>query len=466
MTPSPGLRKAALLGVPVLLAYLNSLAGSFQFDDFNVIVNNPVVHSLDAWWADLGRGIRPMLKLSYAANWMLGPDALGFHLFNVGIHLANTVLVYALTRLLIEGYGAALSHHAPAAAVIAALLFGLHPAQTEAVTYISGRSSSLMATFYLGAMLCYVAASLRERAGLLNALSASLFALALATKESAICLPLALLAWEASRPRPWDWKRVAQRLSMHAIVLVAGTVLLLNHPVYGDRLIPDLNWQTLYVNLLTQIDAVNYLVARLVALYPLNIDPDLRAVTVWSPRLALAAIFLLSLIALGIWALRRRPWWGFGALWFFVQLLPTNTLLPRLDLANDRQLYLAGIGVFVALGVEVELMRARISIARRWVRPLVAALLIAFGGLTALRNLDYTAEIRLWNQTAGVSPHKPRVFNNLAYAYSAAGCLQQAEAAYREALRLNPDYALARENLTSLLERKRSEPTRQCEQSR
>jgi hypothetical protein len=289
-----------------------------------------------------------------------------------------------------------------------------------------------------------------------------MFALALATKESAICLPLALLAWEASRRRPWHWKQVAQRLSMHGIVLVGAIVLLLHHPVYRDRVIPDLSGQAVYDNLLAQVGAVSYLVARLVVPYPLNIDPDLHAVTAGSPRIALLAIFLLTSIALGVWALRRRPWWGFGVLWFFVQLVPTNSLLPRLDLANDRQVYLAGIGVFLALGVEVELLRVRVPITRRWVRPSAAALLIGFGGLTALRNLDYTSEIRLWEQTARVSPHKPRVLNNLAYAYSAAGCLQQAETAYRKALLLNADYAVARDNLASLLNRARSEPVPRC----
>jgi protein O-mannosyl-transferase len=462
LTVSPRIRTAALLGAPLLLAYLNSLSGSFQFDDFNIIVDNPVVHSLEGWWADLGHGIRPMLKLTYAINWILGPEVLGFHLLNVGVHLANTVLVFVLARLLIEGHGEAVTRHAPAAAAIAALLFALHPANTEAVTYISGRSTSLMATFYLGSMVCYIVATMRARSTLLHGLSALLFCFAIATKESAVSLPFALVLWEASRHERQAWMQVARRLSMHGAVVVAAALVLVCHPVYGARVVPDLDPQSVYQNLRTQIDALSYIARRLILIYPLNIDPDLRVATAWSALRVFKWILLCTVIVFGFWILRRRSWWGFGVLWFFVQLAPTNSLLPRLDLANDRQVYLASIGMFLALGVELELLRNRGSMVRRWVRPSVAAVLVLFAGLTALRNLDYATEIRLWEQTASVSPHKPRAFNNLGFAYSAAGCLQQAEAAYREALRLNPAYAVARDNLASLLDRAKAEPMLRC----
>jgi Flp pilus assembly protein TadD len=92
------------------------------------------------------------------------------------------------------------------------------------------------------------------------------------------------------------------------------------------------------------------------------------------------------------------------------------------------------------------------------VRPSLAAVLLVFGALTALRNADYATEVTLWEQTARVSPAKPRVFNNLGFALSAAGRLDEAEAAYREALRLDPGYSLAQDNLERLLERKARGP--------
>src|SRR6266540_3538250 len=278
-----GRRIPLWLAAAVAAVYLNSFQGVFQFDDYRAIIFNPVVHSLGAWRDDLGSGIRPLLKLSYAMNWILGLAELGFHLFNLALHIGNTLLVYALARLLIRGDGpggGVQAGQAPAAAALTALLFGLHPAQTEAVTYISGRSLSLMTLFYLGSVAAYVAGSLRRRPFLLYFASPALFCLALATKEVAVTLPLALLLWEASRrDTPFDWREVARSQSVHWAVLGIAAVVLLLHPVYGARVLPELDAQALYRNLLTQIGAVGYLVSRLVRIYPLNIDPALPQLT-------------------------------------------------------------------------------------------------------------------------------------------------------------------------------------------
>ena len=453
MNPASGIRTAALLTAPVLVACLGGAGGVFQFDDFNVIVDNPVVHSFGAWWADAGHGIRPLLKLSYTANWVAGPGVAGFHAVNIGVHLVNTLFVYLLARLLAQQSRALDDGQTDAAALIAALCFGLHPANTEAVAYVSGRSSSLMAAFFLGSVIAHATGSLRGQRRLTWLVSPLLFALALLTKESAISLPIALLLWEASRGQAIKLKDTAARLSVHALVLALATAALLLHPVYGERLVPDLGAAAVAGNLLTQIDALAYFGARVFVVWPLNIDPDLRAFTAWSPALAAKAALLGGVLVLGALALRRRPWWGFGLLWFFAVLLPTNSLLPRLDIANDRQLYLASVGLFSAIGIEIALVCRRLPRARRRIEAATIAVLALLGVLAFQRGLDYTSEVRLWQQTARVSPLKPRVFNNLGFAYSAAGCLREAEAAYREALRLKPDYPRAQANLERLLER-------------
>ena len=454
---------AGLLVSALLAAYLNGLRGVFQFDDYNVIVFNPVVHSLQAWWADLGSGIRPLLKLTYAIQWTIAPDsALSFHVFNIGVHVAAAGLVFLLARQLARSHGAAPDGPLPLAALAAALVFGLHPAHTEAVTYISGRSSSLMALFYLAGFLSYVAGTLDGRRWLAVLVAPLCFVLAVATKETAVTFPLALLLWEWSRPGSLEIGSIVRRQAASWAVLLVVAAILWRHPIYGVRLVPDLTPDALHRSLLTQVDALTHLVRRLVVVYPLNIDPDLRVVTAWTWAGALRALFLASLAGLGVVALRRRPWWGFGILWFFLQLAPTNSLLPRLDLANDRHLYLASAGLCTALGVELQRWLGPGAGARRWVRWPLVAWIIACAALTALRNHDYSSEIRLWEQTARVSPHKPRVFNNLGFAYGAAGCLEQAEAAYREALRLNPRYELALENLAALRERSRMETNVRC----
>ena len=185
----------AWLVLAVLAAYANSLAGAFQFDDYNVIVESAGVHSFAAWWQSMP-GIRPLLKLSYAANWALDERAVGFSAVNLVVHAANTLLVLHLLRRLAPRLGVA-AGAASSTAFIAALIFALHPAQTEAVTYISGRSVSLMALFAFASMWAWLRAEDGVRPAAWRFASAALFAAALAVKENAWILPLAYALWEA-----------------------------------------------------------------------------------------------------------------------------------------------------------------------------------------------------------------------------------------------------------------------------
>src|SRR5262245_29577230 len=131
----------ALIAAAVAAAYANALTASFQFDDWNIIVRQVKVHGLAAWWHSMP-GIRPLLKLSFALNWSISPSPVGFHLLNVVIHGANACLVYALLK----------KRFASSIALTTALLFALHPVQTEAVTYVTGRSVSLSALFALACL--------------------------------------------------------------------------------------------------------------------------------------------------------------------------------------------------------------------------------------------------------------------------------------------------------------------------
>src|SRR5690606_2837408 len=191
---------AALLLVATLLAYATAFGASFQLDDWDVIVRDPRVQGFEAWWASMP-GIRPLLKLSYAANHASGLGVVGFHAVNVAIHAVNAQLVLALVRRLA-------ARHRPDTgsprwiALAAALVFALHPVQTEAVTYASGRSSSLSTGFALASLLIWARHREPTRATRLRDLALSLLAMlaALATKESAVYVPALVLLWAATEP--------------------------------------------------------------------------------------------------------------------------------------------------------------------------------------------------------------------------------------------------------------------------
>lgn len=421
----------------VVAAFFTSLHGAFQFDDYAVIVDNPAVHSWAAW-LDSMPGIRPLLKLSYTANWVSGWGPVGFHLFNIACHAANALMALALFR---RWPGAA----GNGAALIGALIFALHPVQTEAVTYISGRSVSLMAMFYLAAFLAWLHAHETGREHWRTVAAPLLFAAALATKETAWTLPFALLLWEYARTGAW--RTAAIRLLPLWLILAAALAVMAGLPGYRRLLTFSLESRAPLDNLLTQIGGQFYLLQQWLLPMP-NIDPDLPVVTDLNSTVAMQGLLLVGLLAAGIAALRRRPWLGLALLWFFLHLLPTNSLLPRLDVANDRQLYLAGLGPALIAAVALTHIRLRaVSYA------LTLVVLLMLGTVTAWRNLDYRSERALWEATVSLSPHKARAWLNLGYACRLSGDLRAARAAYERALQIDPDYPQARINLRLLPER-------------
>lgn len=433
----------ALIALAVALAYFNAPGAAFQFDDYNVIVNNPAVHSLAAWF-DSMPGIRPLLKFSYALNWTLDAAPAGFHLFNVVIHAINAVLVYRLLR--------ALPAHGPGgrwAPLLAALLFALHPVQTEAVTYVCGRSVSLMATFYLLSLLAWLHAERVAHAGRWRALSAALFAAALLVKETAVTLPLALLLLDTLAVRRLTANQMLRRQGWHWLVSCGGLLAFAASPVYRHLFEVSVATRAMFDNLLTQVRAITYLAGQLLLPWRMNIDPDLPVLTSVTPVLMLEGMAICALIFFALLSLRRRPWLAFAILWFFLHLLPTNSVLPRLDVANDRQLYLASIGAFYALAIGMQewMRHAR----RAWPACAVfALLLLVLGAATVQRNQAYASAVAFWEDAFEKSPGKPRVANNLGYAYQQAGRYAQAELAYRRAIELDPDYGQAHINLDVL----------------
>lgn len=420
--------RASVLAAAVLAAYLNAFFGSFQFDDFNVIVRQGAVHSLGAWW-DSMPGIRPLLKLSYALSWSAGGGGtVAFHAVNVALHAANALLVWQLLRQLFERMGVAGDGFA---AFAGALLFALHPAHTEAVTYVSGRSVSLMALFYLGAVVAYLRAAPRWASPLL-------FVLALGVKETAVTLPAALLLCDAlDLRRPLDWRTALRRTAPHWALLGAGLALMAALPRYREMLETSLALRGFGEQLTLQVGALARHVGVLILAVAPNIDPEVVPVP------PVAGLAVVAAIAVGIALLRVQPWAALALLWFFLHLAPTNSFLPRLDAVNDRQLYLASIGPLALAGLALSLA------------PRGRAMLTAFAALvlalaTVARNQDYRSEVALWSDTVRKAPDGARAHNNLGYAYQLEGRRDEACAAYARALELDGEQLRAAVNAREL----------------
>lgn len=428
---------AIWLALAVFVAYGNALNGPFQFDDYNVIVHEATVHGWSAWRDDLGSGIRPLLKLSYTLNWTMDTGVIGFHLTNLLIHLANAWLVYQLSQSFTQQqWQQAKLQTVP---LVVALLFAVHPIHTEAVSYISGRSASLMTLFYLAGFLSYIRGRNDSDQILLYVATPLLFLLALATKETAVTFPLALLAWESCCGDRWH-SALRQMWPSWAILIVAVLFFIFNDS-YFSQMERSAQLNTLQGNLATQLAAFAHLMQQWLLPLRLNIDPDLPLLTHLSAALLPLVIFIATIVAM-LLCWRKRPWVSFALGWAILQLILLYLVLPRLDIGNERQLYLAGWPLLLALVIELTLW-----LDSRLFRLVAAMLLLTFTGLTVLRNHAYSSEISLWEDTALKSPNKARVHNNLGFAYLLAQRHNEARHEFSTALRLDPQLSAAHYNL-------------------
>src|SRR5512134_3139879 len=201
-----------LLAVLALLIYSNSFHVPFVFDDEPSIKDNPLIRNLANFFSSgSGTAINPrrfLGYLSFALNYRFGGlDVTGYHVVNVAVHIANAFLVYLLVRLTFRTpalQGSALVPRRGFLALATASLFVAHPLQTQAVTYIVQRFTSLSTFFYLAALILYVRwRHAREGGGshegkataaYLGSLAAAV--LAMHTKEIAFSLPLVVLLYE------------------------------------------------------------------------------------------------------------------------------------------------------------------------------------------------------------------------------------------------------------------------------
>ena len=433
--------RLALVGLTVAV-YAITLDTPFQFDDRGAIVRELSVHSLQATFAALGHSLRPLLKLSYALSWALGDGkSWPFHAFNLLVHLLNVELVMRLyTAAQRRDLRWPFAELLPGG-VVAGTWFALHPIQTEAVTYVTGRSASLSTCFLLLALAWYVTGA-RSGQRLYRWLLAPLgFVLAMATKETSALLLLLLLAWEMTVEK--TRLRVAlRRLGPWFAVWLAAAVAVVMHPRYFQLLYNALGQRPFVEALRYQLGGVAYVVRRLVLWDGPCIDPGLWLAPPSAGSVSVAAVVLAVGLGWAVLRARARPLVLFGLLLFVGQLLLVHVLLPRVDVINERHAYLANVGLALALG-------ALLGGWKRWLWPLAALLAV----LSVRRNLEYESEVLLWQSTVRSAPHNPRAHNNLGVAYELDGQLIRARVEYARALKLEPRYAAARQNLERAMRR-------------
>jgi len=450
----------ALLLAAGIAAYHNSFSGTFHYDDQPNIIDNPGIRSFAAALRDSAPGLRhrPLTRLSLALNYALGGlDVHGYHVFNLLVHLLAGLLLFDLVRRTLLLRTVRPGHDAAARwlAFAVALLWIVHPLQTESVSYITQRLEAMASLFYLACLYGVLRGSHSSHAFAWYAGAAIACGLGVATKEILVTAPLLGLLYDRVFLAP-SWATVVRRRWGVYTGMVAAVAALAyatadtlheraDFPAgFGFRGVSP--WEYLS----TQPGVIlHYL--RLV-LWPacLSIDYDWPVArtageVVW-PGSVVVTLLLASLVTIVRW-----PQIGFLGLAFFLLLAPTSSVMPNAFLAVEHRMYLplAPVIVLAVLGVHALATRLLADVGTR--RALEAAVLgvVAVGLMlrTIQRNRDYRDEIALWSNVVACIPGNGRGHYNLGSSLIDAGRIDEAIVELSRAVELQPTFPDARFSL-------------------
>ncbi len=440
-----------LFYVPVLdAAFLN-------WDDPAYVTGNRSIGSL-SWqtvvWAftTFQEGIwHPLTWLSLALDYRLyGMSARGFHLTNLLLHVANTVLVFLIWARLTGALWRS--------AVVAAL-FGLHPMHVESVAWVTERKDVLSTFFWLVTIAAYVRyARLGSTTSYLAVVLAYL--LGLASKPMLVTLPFVLLLLDY-----WPLRRLSRRALLEKIPLLvaAGLVTLVSIAAVrgvATQAIPDpIPPLARVANAI--VSCVEYVG---LTVWPVHLSPwyshpwfegpPLSAVTVTTATVVLVAVSMLV-----VRLADRVPYGAVGWFWYLGTLVPVLGLVynGRQGMA-DRYAYIPHIGLFVAVTwavADVARMEVRGVVARRIGVLAMAVLLIALGVLTARQTRVWRDDRTFWAYTARTNQYSFIAHQALASIRSSEGRTTEAIALYRRAAYLRPELPRVHVALARLFARTR-----------
>ena len=343
-----------ILGV---IIYSNTWHAPFELDDDARILKNNSVHdirNISAIWKE-NMKTRFLPNLSFAVNYTLGQDqVLGYHLVNVAQHVLNAFLVYYLIILLLSAPKVQRCYAEDARqfiAVLSGLVFLAHPLQTQAVTYIVQRMSSMSAFFYLFAIIFYLHARIKNK-NLFFLPSVLMVVGAMFCKETAITLPIAILLIEGLFFSPFEEKKKF----IFRCLLFGSTFFIIPYLISlrmsRSESVPDV--LTVKDYFLTQLNVICTYLRLFVLPINQNLDYDYpTAHSLLEVRVAFSALILFSLILLGWFLRKRNPLIAFSLFWFFLTLAPESSFVPISDVINEHRMYvpLLGCAIFLAGGL-------------------------------------------------------------------------------------------------------------------
>ena len=429
----------ALLGITALV-FANTVGNSFVFDDLYVVVHNTLIRNFSHIPAILGFHGVPLRTLSYVLDYAVSQyNVWGYHCFNIFYHSIVGFLVFRIIQLMI---GARLP------AFIAAVLFIVHPVQTDSVSYISGRRDILMGLFYFLSFYGFVRGREegKRRWYLLSLLS---FYIGYWAKEMIVTLPAVCFLYDVIRTAALRETRQAGRgaaavvesmlsvvrkryvfygiMGALAVYFAYYTVFSASASQYvqtgtsatGTQMVESVHYYggSLLVTIMTIPWIIfNYLFllvypAKLLCDYSFNAFPLVYSVFSLNGLLGLGSLVGLLWLVAGLW--RREKGVAFGIGWFLIVLLPVYQIIPHHEIFAVHYLYVPLFG-FVYL-VAVLLKK---QAARKWVFVLAGIIIVLCVVRSVVRNFDWKNELSLNLKNVADAPQSVRSHINLGRYYA------------------------------------------------
>jgi tetratricopeptide (TPR) repeat protein len=437
-----------------IIVYSNTFQNSFHLDDNNNIVRNPAIrdignlHGIWNFWPN-----RFITFFTFAINYHFNQlDVFGYHLFNLVIHLGTAILVRWLILLTFSTPAIKenkIATHSNLIASLAGLVFVTHPIQTQAVTYIIQRTTSLASMFYVLSLSLYVRSRLDVYKN--NCLKTSEFLYvgslmaaiaAMFTKEITITLPLMILLYEFCFFKQEDninWKRLLPYLITLLIIpltmLATKTVNLMEM-----RRITELPSNISPIQyLLTQFRVMVTYLRLLFLPFNQSLDYDYPiAKTLLEPSVLISLFVILFILIIAFRLFSRYRLIAFSIFWFFLTLLPESSIIPIQDVIFEHRLYLPMFGYSLFLVSIIYYIFGKRSIAGMIIILVMAVNWYAL--LTYTRNFDWRDEFTLWDDAVHKSPGSARAYTSRGIAYKNDGDFDRALSDFNKAIEISPIY--------------------------
>lgn len=475
----PGFVAGLIITAAAAAAYWNSFAGPFVFDDIPSILGNPTIQHLGRLCEVLNPpfvggptvGGRPLANLSLAINYAVsGYNVWSYHALNLVVHVVAGITLFGLAKRTLDLSGNPTGKENWEArswlsALAIALIWTVHPLQTESVTYVIQRTESMMGLFYLLTLYAFARGTEMEthvdrgppgiksgRGWLVVSYIACLAGMA--TKEVMVSAPVIVFLYD--RCFVAGSVREAWRRHRRYYAILASTWLLLAWLVIqtgGNRggstgIGAPVPWVTYVISQFPAI--VHYLALSvwpnsLVFYYPVRWPSAVEVIPF--------AIIVLLLAAGSAYALVRNLAIGFLGTWFFAILSPSSLIAGAGQTIAEHRMYLALVPVTVI--IVVALIRASADwLPRSFERGILAGLFCAVVALaigTRSRNQTYRSELALWTDTANRIPGNALAENNVGIAFANLGNRAAAKAQFERALKIMPSFPNALINMGNIL---------------